>query len=108
MRLRYYEDGTAESCYPRKTKLNYRQLDFIVLMLLCARAIYQDHLKQAEYDTYAKFEQVSLWAVKKEDYFELVIFKLCWTFTVTASVDMGLRLNFKYSQKRYLHVMGTE
>jgi len=65
-RPRRYEDGNAQSYYPVEPKVHYRQVYFQAID--SAIAIINDHFSQADYDVYAKLEQVLLLAAKIGDY----------------------------------------
>ena len=93
-RPRRYEDGTAEPYQPTEPKLHYRQLYFQSI-----DTTIEDRFKQADYDRFY------FWLPRKKT--TLVILKLYWIFIVMTSIDMSLRLGFRYSKKWRLDAQET-
>jgi len=61
-RPRHYEGGDAQAYYPVEPKVHHRQVYYQAID--SAIATINDHFSQADYDVYAKLEQVLLLATK--------------------------------------------
>ena len=86
--------------------MHYRQLYY--QSIDAAIATIEDHFKQVDYDKYVKLEQVLLLFAKKKDYSgDLETVLDFYSYDFNTSIDMSLRLSFRFSKKWRLDAQET-